>query len=238
MSKHWYNNGKINVFREYQPEGFIPGMLDSSKKKMSESKKGTVGWCKGLTKETDKRVKQVSDSQKGKVLSEERRRKISEGTKRGMAKPEVRKKLSNSKKGKHLSNESLKTKLEKEYITKSKNNSFNSSKPEEKLYHVLIEKYGFNNVKRRYKDYRYPFYCDFYIPSEDLFIELNAHWTHGGKPYDPNDKECQDKLKLWQEKAKQSQFYANAIKTWTERDVEKQRVAKENNINYKFFYDI
>ena len=42
---------------------------------------------------------------------------------------------------------------------------------------------------------------------------------------------------MWQEKAKTSQFYANAIKTWTERDVEKQRVAKENNLNCKIIYD-
>ena len=31
-------------------------------------------------------------------------------------------------------------------------------------------------------DGRYPYYCDFYIPSEDLFIELNAHPSHGSKP--------------------------------------------------------
>ena len=29
---------------------------------------------------------------------------------------------------------------------------------------------------------RYPFACDFYISSLDLFIECNYHWTHGGKP--------------------------------------------------------
>jgi len=31
--------------------------------------------------------------------------------------------------------------------------------------------------------------CDFYIPSEDLFIELNRHWSHGGHFYDPNNIE-------------------------------------------------
>lgn len=238
MSRRWYNNGKINVFREVQPEGFIPGMLNSSKTKMSNSKKGKSTWNKGLTKETDYRVRKISTTQKGKVFSEKYRNKISEGTKRGMNNPEVRQKLSDSKKGKHLSEESLKIKLEKEYITKTKNKSFNSSKPEEKLYHILLEKYGSKNVKRRYKEERYPFYCDFYIPSEDLFIELNNHWTHGGKPFDPDDIECQEKLKLWQEKSKQSKFYENAIKTWTERDVNKIKIAKENNLNYKLFYDI
>ncbi len=103
------------------------------------------------------------------------------------------------------------------------------------MYKQLLEQYN-GKVIRRYKDKRYPFYCDFYIPSEDLFIELNAHWTHGGKPYNPDDEECQKQLILWKEKAKQSQFYENAIKTWTERDVKKQKVAKDNKLNYKVIY--
>ena len=151
-------------------------------------------------------------------------------------KEEQKKKCSNSHKGKKLTKAQLEIRASKEYLTKKKNNSFNTSKPEEELYKQLLEQYNEKTILRRYKDYRYPFYCDFYIVEDDLFIELNAHWTHGGKPYDPNDKECQEKLKLWQEKAKQSQFYENAIKTWTERDVEKQRVAKENNLNYKVIY--
>ena len=28
-----------------------------------------------------------------------------------------------------------------------------------------------------------------YIKEDDLFIELNNHWTHGGHPFDPNNKE-------------------------------------------------
>lgn len=151
-------------------------------------------------------------------------------------KEEQKKKCSNSHKGKKLTKAQLEIRASKEYLTKKKNNSFNTSKPEEELYKQLLEQYNEKTILRRYKDYRYPFYCDFYIIEDDLFIELNAHWTHGGKPYDPNDKECQEKLKLWQEKAKQSQFYANAIKTWTERDVEKLRIAKENNLNYKVIY--
>lgn len=238
MSKHWYNNGEINVFRETPPEGFIPGMLNSTKIKMSKSKKGKSPWNKGLTKETDDRVNQISVTQKGRVLTKEHKSKISESTKKAMNNPEVKHKLSELKKGKHFPKEILEEKLRKEFITKTKNNSFNSSKPEEKLYHVLKKEYGSKNVKRRYKEGRYPFYCDFYIVSEDLFIELNVHWTHGGKPYDPNDVECQEKLKIWQEKAKQSKFYETAINTWTVRDVEKRKVAEENNLNYKLLYNI
>ena len=38
---------------------------------------------------------------------------------------------------------------------------------------------------------RYPFACDFYISSLDLFIECNYHWTHGGKPYEGTEDDKQ-----------------------------------------------
>lgn len=120
--------------------------------------------------------------------------------------------------------------------TKRKNNTFNASKSEEQYYKKLCQGHDKSDIYRNYKCERYPFYCDFYIKSEDLFIELNAHWTHGGKPYDPDDKECQEQLAKWKEKAKTSKFYENAIKTWTERDVKKLQKAKENNLNYKVIY--
>lgn len=92
-------------------------------------------------------------------------------------------------------------------------------------------------IYRNYKDRdRYPFYCDFYIVEDDLFIELNAHWTHGGKPFDENDEECIKQLQEWREKAKTSKFYENAIETWTVRDVKKLETAKKNRINYKTIY--
>ena len=44
------------------------------------------------------------------------------------------------------------------------------------------------------------------------------------------------KLNVWQEKAKSSNYYKNAIETWTIRDVQKYTIAKENNLNYLVFY--
>lgn len=74
----------------------------------------------------------------------------------------------------------------KEYETKKKNRTFNSSKIEDKLYLKLKSK--FPDVIHHYAaDTRYPFECDFYIPSKDLFIELNFHWTHGFEPFDKNN---------------------------------------------------
>lgn len=126
---------------------------------------------------------------------------------------------------------------EKEYITKKKNKSFNISKAEIKYKKYLEDKYGKDNVLTQYTDKRYPFNCDFYIKSKDLFIELNLHWTHGGKQFE-NSKEDQIKLAAWIEKSKTSIYYKNAIETWTIRDVVKINMAKQNNLNYIAIYKL
>lgn len=125
---------------------------------------------------------------------------------------------------------------EKEYQTKKKNNSFNISNPEEKMYADLCNQYGKDNVLRQYKEDRYPFVCDFYIPSEDLFIEYNGTWTHGGHPFNPDNLDDIFTLEQWQEKALDHPYYKSAIYTWTDLDVRKQKIAKENNLNYLVIY--
>lgn len=119
--------------------------------------------------------------------------------------------------------------------TKKVNKTFNTSGPEEKYYRYLCKKYGAEEVLRQYKDNRYPFNCDFYIKSEDLFIELNISWTHGGKLFEGNAADLL-KLATWKERAKHSNYYKTAIEVWTQRDVQKYKIAKENNLNYKIYY--
>lgn len=218
--------------------------------------KGTKGliesWNKGLTKETDSRIKShiVTEDHKkllhdkmlnnkinlGRKYSNEHCLNISNSKKGHVVSEETKKKISKSKFGKRLSNEKLLIKTTKQYLTKKLHNSFNTSEPEQLFYNELLKENVNKTIYKQYKDKRYPFYCDFYIKEDDLFIECNFHWTHGGKPYDPNDIECQEKLKIWQEKAKTSQFYKNAIETWTVRDVKKRKIAEENKLNYKTIY--
>jgi hypothetical protein len=121
--------------------------------------------------------------------------------------------------------------------TKKKNHTFRASKKELALYTKLVSIYGERDVISQYRDTRYPFNCDFYIKSLDLFIELNAHWTHGEHPFDIRNQVDLQKLAEWQEKARESKFFANAIETWTKRDVEKLRRLKENNLNFVLIYD-
>lgn len=62
---------------------------------------------------------------------------------------------------------------------------------ERRLEKILVRKYGRDDVINHYRDDRYArdsgyqFSCDFYIRSQDLFIELNAHPTHNNHPFDP-----------------------------------------------------
>lgn len=127
--------------------------------------------------------------------------------------------------------------LQKQYITKSTNKSWNTSKLEEKYYNELLEKYNKNDVIRQYKDdMRYPFNCDFYIKSEDRFIELQGTWCHGGHLFNPFNEEDLKKLEIWKEKAKTSRYYQKAIEVWTVTDVLKYNTAIQNNLNINFIY--
>ena len=123
--------------------------------------------------------------------------------------------------------------IERVNNTKRKNNTFNTSKIEELSYILLKEKY--EDVIRQYKSELYPFVCDFYIPSLNLYIECNYHWTHGDHPYNENNKEDQILLEKW--KTKNTKYYKGAIYTWTIRDVNKRNIAKQNNLNYIEFWN-
>lgn len=119
---------------------------------------------------------------------------------------------------------------DKQHNTKKKNNSFNTSKIENKL-ELLLRKI-FPDLETQYKSTLYPFNCDFYIPSLDLYIEYNGIWTHGGCFYNENNEDNRNTLEKWKQCSKHSRFYQNAIETWTKRDVLKLNTAIKNNLNY------
>lgn len=126
-----------------------------------------------------------------------------------------------------LSTEQKQNKLEKEYETKHINGTFNTSKMENMIGDYIMSK--FPDMKRQYKSAAYPFLCDYYIPSLDIYIEYQGSWTHGGHPFDTQEND-NTILKMWQNK--HTKYYDNAIHTWTIRDVEKRETAKKNNIKY------
>lgn len=218
----------------------VARLIESSKKARLE-KYGTLFPNNPMTEERKRKIGQANKGKpckyKGKKKDKTIGEKISKSKLGHSVSQETKDKISKTKQGVRLPKEKLKQKTEKQYLTRKKNNTFNNSSIEENLYKELLNKYQGKTIYRQYKDkVRYPYYCDFYIVEDDLFIELNAHWSHGGHPFDPSNKEDIEKLKEWQEKAKVSQFYKNAIETWTIRDVAKQKCAKENNLNYIVIY--
>lgn len=142
---------------------------------------------------------------------------------------EASKQLSQSKYGTDyfFQSEEVKTKCKK---SKKLHNTFNSSKPEEDFYTELCELFNINDIIRQYSDDRYPFACDFYIKSLDMFIELNLFWTHGKHWFDSTNQDDMDKLNKW--KSKDTTFYRNAIYNWTVLDIKKRTIAVQNNLNY------
>lgn len=128
--------------------------------------------------------------------------------------------------------------------TMRENNSFCKSSFEEKVYQLLLLKFSEQDIMRQYKNEDYPFACDFYIKSLNLYIECNGHWSHGkfkGKilgSFNNSDPEHLSILNIWIEKAKKSKYYANAVHVWTDLDVRKLETFKKNKLNYKIFWTL
>ena len=185
----------------------------------------------------------VSNAVKAYYAKEGTREKMSQIVRAAMAKPEVRQKLRDT-----LNRPEVKQKMkfaskliannpdvqQKQYRTKKERGTFNSSKSEKHILQQLEQ--AFPDIVYQYRSDVYPFNCDFYIPSLDLYIEYHGSWTHGGGPYNENEEWCKSQLEHWQEKAKTSQFYQNAIYTWTDLDVRKKRCAIDDGLNWICFY--
>ena len=130
--------------------------------------------------------------------------------------------------------------IKKNLQTRITNGVFDSpgeSNLERRFEKILIRKFG--EVKAHFRDARYAritgymFECDFYIPSEDLFIELNAHPSHGKHPF---VGDVPDNLLLEELRKHNTPWNNKVIETWTQRDVEKLTIARQNKLNYIVIY--
>lgn len=141
--------------------------------------------------------------------------------------------------------EKKKERVDKSNETKRKHNTFNKSKGEKILKEYLVRKYGSTNVITNYTDERYSrkedgykFKCDFYIPTEDLFIELNLHPTHGDHPFDETNELDILYLNQLLEESKTSDWALCTVSVWAGLDVEKRKAAKESNLKYEVIYNL
>lgn len=134
--------------------------------------------------------------------------------------------------------------IEKRNKTLKQNKSFKQSKDEKRCYEILSK--IFPDIKTQYSTDSYPFKCDFYIPSQNLYIEYNGSHFHHNHPFNPENEndiielnrliECATKYKMRTKKTKSQ--YDNIIYTWTDLDVRKRNIANKNNLNYIEFWNV
>lgn len=138
--------------------------------------------------------------------------------------------------------ESIRNKI---FAARRNNGTLNSSFAEDALYELLVDCFGEDDVVRNViVDKRYPYHVDFYIVSRDMFIELNGdkcHYTHWYDAASVSDRQVVESwlanAKRIEADTKKTSKYRKYIKTWTETDVMKRNIAKQNNLNYLVFWD-
>lgn len=125
-----------------------------------------------------------------------------------------------------------------------KNNHINtSSKIEDIVYELLCKKY--KNIERQYSSNLYPFKCDFYIKSANLYIEYNGSHFHNFRKYVGDEKDLKElellkekSLKLKEKTKKSKTQYDMIIYTWSVLDPKKRKIAKDNNLNFIELWNI
>ena len=130
---------------------------------------------------------------------------------------------------------------EKSYQTKKQNNTLliNNSKEEEQAYQLFLTKFDKEDIIRQYKSKLYPFKCDFYIKSLDLYIEYNGSHYHGRVPFDENNLIHQKVLQeLLAKQPKRDEQLWHMIRVWTKDDPLKRETAKKNNLNWIEFWSL
>lgn len=133
---------------------------------------------------------------------------------------------------------------QKRYNTMKKNGTLGGSRSKQEIKCFELLKTKFPDAVHSYRDEkRYPFSCDMYVPSKDLFIECHFGFAHGGEPFNLNNsKHLQEvnKCKIKQNEirfdGKKKRSYAEKIKVWTESDPLKLETFIDNKLNFKIFY--
>jgi hypothetical protein len=135
----------------------------------------------------------------------------------------------------------VKQKQEKEHITKKKNGTEGVSIKEDKLFNILLTK--FPDVKRQYRTDVYPYPCDFYIPSLDLYIEYQGEPGHGTEPYIGTPEQVK-LANTWMQKSTEINWkgqkktrYLTMYKRWTITDPNKRKIVKDNHLKWIEFFN-
>ena len=113
----------------------------------------------------------------------------------------------------------------------------NKSKEEQKCFNMLKEKFP-DAIQHYYDKERYPYNCDMYIPSKDIFIEYQGYaGGHNKKPYMDTEEDRLELIELIIESNKHP-FNKRIINAWGCMDRIKRDKAKESNIILLEFFNV
>ena len=254
--RHYYNNGiEQRLYFDYEdiPDGFIRGGLSKNKGKPAPNKDKisitdginnkyidindldmwvSNGWYEGFIYSEEGKInhkKSVIETRSNKSYDQW----IDDHNKRSLGAKKMWKNRTSEEIEQYTRN-GLEKLLDNELYKRRGPTSEN----EKIVYDLLCKKYGEEDVEWSYYDkYRYPWHCDFYIKSKDIFIELNIFPSHYKEPFDKNNK---DHLKLL-EKIKYSPsnwVEETMVNVWAGSDIMKIDTAKKNKLKYFTFYNM
>lgn len=105
------------------------------------------------------------------------------------------------------------------------------------FYNILIDIFDKSDIIAEHKSESYPWFCDFYVKSKELYIEYNFHWSHGPHPFDPSSLEDIKLFNIYSSKLKAGKSsYTQVISTWCINDKQKLNTALKNKLNYITVY--
>lgn len=111
------------------------------------------------------------------------------------------------------------------------------NKYQRNFYNMLVEIFDTSYILKEYKSEKYPWFCDFYIKSKNLYVEYNFHWTHGPHPFDSTSKQDIELFNIYAARLKAGKSsYAQVIHTWCIDDRNKLKSALKNKLNYVTVY--
>lgn len=134
--------------------------------------------------------------------------------------------------------------IKKKYNNSIRKNNYKKSINEDILFQYLNILFP-NDIERQYSSNVYPYKCDFYITSKHIYIEYNGSHYHHYHPFNKWDKKDIEELERLKIKSKEKHQFSNKknqydmiIYTWTELDVKKRDIAKNNNLKYLVYYKL
>ena len=124
-----------------------------------------------------------------------------------------------------------------------KRTGYNSSEDELYYYDLLKKKWpdtimSYTDDRIVNPDTHRHFQLDFYIPSEDMAVNIMKHIKHGRRRYNPDDPNCQRDVRWLQSQAKPGNFYEKILHTWKDIDPLKIELAKQGGMKYVDIYNM